>query len=61
MHRHWTGVELGEVQPIINRLCGLGNEVEPPRQGDAAKGIRGASARPTGGVQEGFDLQKLIG
>jgi len=38
MHRHWIGVELGDVEPIINRLSGLRNVVEGPGLGDAAKG-----------------------
>lgn len=38
LHRHWIGVELGEVQPIINRLVGVRNEVELPNRGDAGKG-----------------------
>jgi site-specific DNA-methyltransferase (adenine-specific) len=38
MHRHWTGIELGDVQPIINRLKGIGNDVELPGRGDSAKG-----------------------
>jgi len=38
MHRHWTGVELGDVEPIVHRLSGLRNVVEGPGRGDAAKG-----------------------
>ncbi|MFD4538490.1 DNA-methyltransferase [Streptomyces bauhiniae] len=40
MHRRWVGVELGEVQPIVNRLTGIGNQVELPGLGDAGKGAR---------------------
>ena len=38
MHRHWTGIELCDVEPIIARLSGAGNHVEGPGLGDAAKG-----------------------
>lgn len=37
MHRNWTGVELGDVQPIINRLDGTGNIVELPNLGDGVR------------------------
>jgi len=46
MHRHWTGVELGDVEPIINRLHGHRNVVALPGLGDAAKGIRHGKAAP---------------
>jgi site-specific DNA-methyltransferase (adenine-specific) len=39
MHRHWTGVELGDVDPIIRRLSGQENHIELPGLGDAAKGV----------------------
>ena len=37
MHRHWTGIELGDVEPIINRLDGTGNEWEKPQLGDGGR------------------------
>ena len=37
MHRHWVGTELGDVEPIINRLTGVGNNIEGPAAGDAGK------------------------
>lgn len=45
MHRDWVGVELGDVQPIINRLDGTGNRVDGPNLGDSAKGPRNGSAQ----------------
>jgi hypothetical protein len=39
-HRRWSGAELGDVEPIVNRLTGVGNQVELPGLGDAAKGRR---------------------
>jgi len=38
LHRHWIGIELGDVEPIINRLSGVQNLVDGPRRGDAGKG-----------------------
>lgn len=38
MHRQWLGIELGDCEPIINRLTGAGNEVELPGLGDSGKG-----------------------
>ncbi|MCA1217379.1 DNA-methyltransferase [Streptomyces sp. 8L] len=40
MHRQWAGVELGDVEPIINRLTGIGNQIELPGLGDSGKGLR---------------------
>lgn len=37
MHRHWTGIELGDVEPIINRLDGTGNDVLMPKLGDGGR------------------------
>jgi site-specific DNA-methyltransferase (adenine-specific) len=37
MRRHWIGVELGDVEPIINRLSGVQNLVDLPSKGDAGK------------------------
>lgn len=37
MHRDWVGVELGDVQPIINRLDGTGNDVDGPNLGDGGR------------------------
>jgi len=39
LHRHWIGIELGDCQPIINRLEGVDNVVELPRRGDGGKGM----------------------
>ncbi|WP_423923869.1 DNA-methyltransferase [Frigoribacterium sp. 2-23] len=41
MHRHWTGIELGEVDQIVKRLTGEPNEVERPGLGDS-RHLRGA-------------------
>lgn len=43
MHRHWTGVELGDVDPIIRRLENKPSLVVLPGRGDAGKGMRRAS------------------
>ena len=37
MHRDWVGVELGDIQPIINRLDGTGNVVDLPNLGDGGR------------------------
>jgi site-specific DNA-methyltransferase (adenine-specific) len=37
MHRRWVGVELGDCQPIINRVSGLGNDVVMPDRGDGGR------------------------
>lgn len=37
MHRNWIGVELGEVQHIVNRLDGTGNDVQLPNRGDGGR------------------------
>ena len=37
MHRHWLGVELGDCQPIINRVTGMGNEIIMPDRGDGGR------------------------
>lgn len=44
MHRHWIGVELGDVQPIIARLRGEASQVEKKNRGDAGKGMRRRAA-----------------
>jgi site-specific DNA-methyltransferase (adenine-specific) len=38
MHRRWTGIELGDCEPIINRIQGKETLVEMPNKGDAGKG-----------------------
>jgi site-specific DNA-methyltransferase (adenine-specific) len=43
MHRHWTGIELGDCEPIVRRLKGEDIVVQMPGLGDSAKGIRAAS------------------
>ncbi|MBB4853391.1 site-specific DNA-methyltransferase (adenine-specific) [Mycobacteroides chelonae] len=43
LHRHWIGIELGDVDPIINRVTGLGNQPILPGLGDSAKKRRGSS------------------
>ena len=40
MHRRWVGIELGNVQPIIDRLEGRPINVALPGKGDAGKGTR---------------------
>jgi site-specific DNA-methyltransferase (adenine-specific) len=37
MHRHWIGVELGDVDPIIRRLRGEEADVQMPNRGDSGK------------------------
>lgn len=39
MHRHWVGVELGECEPIVNRLQGLPSLYTPKNMGDSGKGM----------------------
>jgi site-specific DNA-methyltransferase (adenine-specific) len=39
MHRHWLGVELGDVDPIIRRMTGQVADVQLPGLGDAGKGL----------------------
>jgi len=36
-HRHWTGTEIGDIQPIIARLQGKPHQIKPPNKGDAGK------------------------
>lgn len=38
LHRHWTGIELGDCEPIAGRLSGEKNLVELPKRGDSGKG-----------------------
>jgi site-specific DNA-methyltransferase (adenine-specific) len=38
MDRHWIGSELGDCQPIIDRLRGEESKVQPKNLGDAGKG-----------------------
>jgi site-specific DNA-methyltransferase (adenine-specific) len=40
MHRHWLGVELGDINPIVRRLSGEEAEFEMPNAGDSGKGKR---------------------
>lgn len=50
MHRHWVGIELGNVAPIVARLTGQAYEVEAPNRGDAGKGkSRSGASRPDSG------------
>src|SRR6266568_5050628 len=39
MHRHWVGIELGDIRPIIRRLKGEGADLAPTNLGDAGKGL----------------------
>jgi len=39
MHRHWVGIELGDIRPIIRRLKGEGADLAPKNLGDAGKGL----------------------
>jgi site-specific DNA-methyltransferase (adenine-specific) len=39
MDRHWTGIELGDTQPIVRRLSGEQAGVLPKLQGDSGKGM----------------------
>jgi site-specific DNA-methyltransferase (adenine-specific) len=38
LHRHWTGIELGDCEPIVRRLRGEDIVVEMPNLGDSRKG-----------------------
>jgi site-specific DNA-methyltransferase (adenine-specific) len=40
LHRHWTGIELGDCEPIARRLRGENAVIEMPKRGDARKGSR---------------------
>ncbi|MBS4730093.1 site-specific DNA-methyltransferase [Mycobacterium sp. SM1] len=39
MHRHWIGIELGDVEPIVRRMTGQAADVVLPGLGDSAKGL----------------------
>ncbi|MDR1388212.1 MAG: site-specific DNA-methyltransferase [Propionibacteriaceae bacterium] len=52
MHRHWTGVELGDVEPIINRLSGVQNLVQLPGRGDAGKQRESGHSKPKDGQHQ---------
>jgi site-specific DNA-methyltransferase (adenine-specific) len=39
MDRHWTGIELGDTEPIVRRLSGEQADVLPKLQGDSGKGM----------------------
>lgn len=39
MHRHWIGMEIGDCDPIMQRLRGEATDVPSPGRGDAAKGM----------------------
>jgi site-specific DNA-methyltransferase (adenine-specific) len=43
LHRHWTGSELGDCEPIARRLEGDDIVVQLPGLGDAGKGVKVAS------------------
>ena len=43
LHRHWTGIELGDCEPIARRLRGEDIVVALPGLGDSGKGIGKAS------------------
>lgn len=43
MHRHWTGIELGDCELIARRLRGEDIVVQLPGLGDAGKGMKAAS------------------
>ncbi len=45
MHRHWIGIELGDCEPIIQRLKGEKPNVSPKNLGDAGKGMSASRAR----------------
>jgi site-specific DNA-methyltransferase (adenine-specific) len=40
MHRHWTGIELGDCEPIAQRLRGEDIVVEMPGLGDSGKRVQ---------------------
>lgn len=42
LHRHWTGIELGDCEPIVKRLLGASIVVEMPKRGDSGKGLEKA-------------------
>jgi site-specific DNA-methyltransferase (adenine-specific) len=39
LHRHWTGIELGDCEPIVKRLRGEDIVIEMPNLGDSRKGL----------------------
>jgi len=46
MHRHWIGIELGDIEPIVARLEGRDHHVPAPGKGDAGKGMIADRATP---------------
>lgn len=46
MHRNWIGIELGGIQPIIDRLTGVPANFEMPNRGDSGRGVSRRSAYP---------------
>lgn len=44
LHRHWTGIELGDCEPIAQRLRGEEIAIEMPGLGDSRKGLGRAAA-----------------
>lgn len=44
LHRHWTGIELGDCEPIAQRLRGEDIVVKMPQRGDSRKGPRTQTA-----------------
>jgi site-specific DNA-methyltransferase (adenine-specific) len=54
-HRHWLGIELGDVDPIIRRLKGEEAQCEAPmRGGDSGKGLSRNTAAKS--LQPGLEL-----
>lgn len=44
LNRQWTGIELGDCEPIVRRLNGESILIEMPNRGDAGKGTGRAAA-----------------
>lgn len=44
LHRHWTGIELGDCEPIARRLSGEDIVIAMPNLGDSRKGLGRAEA-----------------
>lgn len=51
MRRSWLGAEIGDVEPIIDRLAGRPSKVKMPGRGDAGKGL--AKVRQIDGPEDG--------
>lgn len=61
MHRRWVGSELGECQPIVDRLEGREVDVVMPNKGDSGKGAELAMRRRSRRSAKGSDEGSAVG